>query len=433
MTQASAGDQLSLEGTQPPRVKKQSPRVPVEPDLLIWARERAGFSREDIVADVRFKKFPDWEEGNLMPTLSSLEAFAKKVRVPLGYLFLQKPPKEAIPIKDFRTPMGKPVKSPSPELLDTIYVCQRRQSWYRHHAISSDETELDFVGSATINTPVEKVATEMRAKLGFDMEARRKCKNWEEASRFLIRQAEAAGVLVMVSGVAKGNPHRPLNPDEFRGFALSDTLAPLIFINAADTKAAQIFTLAHELAHLWLGDSVLSNMIFFNSDAVQITGFRREEVWCNAVAADFLASRVDLDRELLGIAKELSINMDALLMRLNEPEMLQKILSRLITTFRISKLVILRRLLDMDLISRELFRGTWDREIKLWEQHKQQSDSRGGDFHKMTLSRVSRRFAKALIASTLVGKTHYRDAYRMLGISKTETLKELGRELGVTL
>ena len=203
------------------------------------------------------------------------------------------------------------------------------------------------------------------------------------------------------------NTHRRLDPTEFRGFALSDPLAPLIFINGADTKAAQIFTLAHELAHLWLGDSALSNI-----EAAPRQGFRQEEVWCNAVAAELLVPIASLRTEL------------------RAGEMLSDTLPRLARKFKVSTLVILRRLLDAGQLDRPSFEAAWDQECKRLREVAQRGSS-GGEFYRTTIARVSPRFARALIISTLEGQTLYRDAFRMLGVSKTETFNNLGREAGV--
>lgn len=380
-------------------------RVPVSSELLKWARERSGIAQEELEA--RFRKLPEWESGETQPTLKQVEAFARAVHVPVGYLFLTEPPDEALPIPDFRTVAGQAVTRPSPNLLDTIYSCQERQSWYRDFARITGQSELAFIGSASVDTPPETVAAEMRHTLGFDLATRRDCPTWTDALRLFIRQADAAGVLVMVSGVVMSNNRRRLDPAEFRGFALSDPLAPLIFVNGADTKAAQMFTLAHELAHLWLGASALSNL-----GAAPRPGFRREEVWCNAVAAELLVPLAALRAEL------------------QQDEPLHDALSRLARTFKVSTLVILRRLLDAGWIDRARFDIAWAQEVEHLRSLVQ-GGSGGGDFYRTTLARVSRRFARALVVSTLEGQTLYRDAFRMLGVSKTETFNNLGREVGV--
>ncbi len=380
-------------------------RVPVNPYLLRWARERSGLAQRDLAA--KFKKLPEWEDGKTQPTLKQLEAFARAVHVPVGYLFLPKPPEESVPIPDFRTIADQPVMRPSPNLLDTIYICQERQSWYREYARVTQQRKTSFVGSATVALSPETVAARIREALDFDLAVRRECPTWTEALRLFVRQAEDAGALVMVSGVVMSNTHRLLDPEEFRGFALSDSLAPLIFVNGADSKAAQMFTLAHELAHLWLGDSALSNI-----GAAPALGFRREEVWCNTVAAEMLvplgALRADLRRD----------------------EGLQDALSRLTRSFKVSSLVILRRLLDVEWLDRTRFDVAWAEEIARLRTLAQRG-SDGGNFYRTTISRVSRRFARALVISTLEGQTLYRDAFRMLGVSRTETFNNLGREVGV--
>ena len=106
----------------------------------------------------------------------------------------------------------------------------------------------------------EAVVAQMRETLSFQVPARRDSPTWEDALRQFIQHADAAGVLVMVSGVVMSNNHCRLDPAEFRGFVLSDPVVPLVFVNGTDSKAAQMFTLAYALAHLWLGSSALSDM-----------------------------------------------------------------------------------------------------------------------------------------------------------------------------
>ena len=380
-------------------------RVAVKPETLRWARERAGLAQEDLSG--KFAKLPDWETGSLQPTLKQVESFAHAVHVPVGYLFLSSPPDESLPIPDFRTVAARTVTRPSPDLLDTIYVCQERQSWYREYARISQQPELGFVNSATVDIPAAAVADQMREKLDFRVTARKECPTWSDALRLFIRQADNIGVLVMVSGVVGSNNYRRLKASEFRGFALSDPLAPLVFINGSDSKAAQMFTLAHELAHIWLGSSALSNI-----SARPVQGSRREEVWCNAVAAEFLVPLVALRAEL------------------RYGEQLPYTMSRLARSFKVSTLVVLRRLLDAEWIDRETFEVHWQSEFERLRRLNRGTGG-GGDFYRTTLARVSRRFARALVESTREGHTLYRDAFRMVGVSKVDTFNNIGREAGV--
>lgn len=379
-------------------------RAPIARRMLTWAIERSGIDTLEL--EGRFPKLPAWLSGDLQPTLKQLEDFARAVHVPIGYLFLPHPPEEPLPIPDFRTIAGRHLTRPSPNLLDMIYVCQERQGWYREYAQLTRLPEADFVGSATIATPPETVADRMRTRLHFDLDARRDCATWSEALRLFIQHADQIGVLVMVSGIVLSNTHRALNVDEFRGFALADRLAPLIFVNGADTKSAQMFTLAHELAHLWLGTSALSDL-----SVIPVAGYRKEEVWCNQVAAELLVPLSVFRQEL------------------QPHEDVEKALPRLARRFKVSTLVILRRMLDARWFSRDAFDRAW--RLELARLNQSGAASGGGDFLRSTAARVSRRFGRAIVESTLEGQTLYRDAFRMLGISKTETFDKFSREVGV--
>ena len=377
-------------------------RVPVQPNLVRWARERAGYSVDALAG--RFPKIDAWERGELQPTLKQLEAFAKATHTPIGFLFLEKVPDLAVPVPDFRTVANIHVDHPSPNLLDTVYLCQQRQDWYRGFARSMHEPALEFVGSARLGDNVIETAARMRYALGLDLGERRRFTTWTDALRRFIEQADAVGVLVMVSGVVGSNSRRGLDPQEFRGFALADPLAPLVFVNGADTKAAQMFTLAHELAHIWLGQSGVSD-----TEARAIPD-QVVERWCNRVAAELL---VPLD----ALRDEIEPRVD-----------LQVELSRLARRFKVSTLIVLRRIHDAGHLSRDELWAAYDAELARLRTLPKRS---GGDFYLTLGARVSKRFARALVVSTLEGRTAFSETFRMLGLKKMATFNELGRSLGV--
>lgn len=379
-------------------------RVNVQPDLFAWARERARLDSAALAA--RFPRLAEWERGDAKPTLRQLQDYAKATHAPVGYFFMPAPPEEALPIPDFRTVGNRVIARPSADLLDTVYACQDRQAWYRDDAMMIGQRPLPFVGSVTREMPPLAAAERIRKALGFSVYARRDCRTWAEALRMFIAQAELIGVLVMVSGVVMSNNRRPLDPQEFRGLALIDPLAPLVFINGADSKSAQMFTLAHELAHLWLGQSALSD-----ASVKSATG-NATEIWCNQVAAELL---VPLD-VLQGLREA--------------EESLDETLKRLTRYFKVSSLVVLRRMLDAGWIDRETYFHAYRAELARIEGLDAKPGG-GGDFYRTTTSRVGRRFARALVESTLEGRTLYRDAFRMLGIARTATFNELGRSLGL--
>lgn len=379
-------------------------RVNVKPELLKWACDRTG----DRSASLResIPHFDDWLTGKRQPTLRQLEAFAKKACVALGYLFLPNPPDERVPIPDLRTIAGQGVRRPSPELLDVLGLCERRQSWYRDYAQKVGNEPLPFFRTATLATPPTEVAAEMQRVLEFDVDHRQEARSVDDALRMFIERTESAGIMVMASGVFGTNTHRKLDPDEFRGFVLADPLAPLIFINGADAKAAQMFTLAHELAHLWLGTSALTG-----ETLVRVASDKAEQ-WCNKVAAEFL------------------VPLDAL-RSMNLPDEPLANLKRYSARFKVSPLVILRRLLDGKMIDRKEFDSVYIAMSRLGQRPKAASNS-GGDFYNAFPRAASRRFIRALYADTAEGNTLYRDALQLLCISKVDTLRELAKRAGAS-
>lgn len=381
-------------------------RVKVAPDLLRWAVERAGWDEETI--ERRAPQLDEWLIGTRQPTLKQLEKFASATYTPFGMLFLSEPPVEDVPIPDMRTVGSIAVSRPSADLLDTIYLCQSRQEWYRNYALENAALPLEIVKSATTATDPHLVADQMRDMLDFGLTERAELSGWEDARRRLINRIETIGVLVMINGIVGTNTHRKLNPQEFRGFALADPLAPLIFVNGADTKAAQIFTMIHELAHIWLGKSALSDAKMVAQGGID------EEQWCNRVAAELLLplSALRVDYQGKATVRELE---------------------RLARKYRVSTLVVLKRIFDARFLDWDTYQDLYDAELERIMNilSAQTEKASGGNYYHTQPLRLSTQFARAVIASAFEGTTTFRDAYQLLGIKKHSTFEGLAIKLGV--
>lgn len=379
-----------------------SVRVAVAPSVLDWATGRAGLDRDAL--HERFPKLDEWKRGDTQPTFRQLEQLAKATRTPLGLFMLEEPPVDRLPVRDFRTMKPGQLPVPSPDLLATIADCERRQDWYRSYLIEEGHEPLEFVGSVTTNSDPLTVAAEMHAELQFGLDDR--SGSWSEALVTLIDRAEEAGVLVMVSGVVGSNTRRKLDPKEFRGFALVDTFAPVVFVNGSDTKAAQIFTLAHELAHVWLGEGGVDDVDLAQRHASDI------ERWCNLVAAEFLVPQAMLERTYDPAAEDLTTELE-----------------RLARVYKVSTLVVLRRLHDLGALTWQTYRNAYSAELE--RVLALVSESGGGNWLNTQPRRVSKPFARALLERTFSGATTYGESFRMLGTRNPETLRKLARQLGV--
>jgi len=380
-------------------------RVEVSAKVLRWARTRSGIDDETWAS--RFKDYDAWLSGAKTPTVKQLQTFATKAHAPFGQLLLDEPPHEEVPIPDFRTVANQPAVQPSADLLEVIYQCQRRQDWYRNNQLILGEDSLRFVGAATTRTPIEAAAADLRQLVDWTSETRSELRSWDDAVTRLRENAETAGVLVMISGIVGSNTHRKLDPTSFRGFALVDPYASIVFVNGADSKSAQVFTLAHELAHVLLGSTALSDL---TGESIRTND---TELWCNQVAAELLAPMGEF-RSMFNPSLDLRAQLQALA-----------------EAFRVSTQVILGQIREGGWID-------WDRymeELRLERTRVAELGSTktgtGGNFYNSKPVQVSKRFARELISSTLESRTAYTEAFRLLDVSKSATFHALSTQLGV--
>lgn len=376
-------------------------RVSVSQTVLHWAVDRSGLALDDL--QDKFPKIGQWATGESRPTLRQLESLARTTLTPLGFFFLREPPEERLPVPHFRTVADGQMHRPSPELLATIQMMQRRQAWMREFMLDQGQERLAFVRSAQLGEQVTSIAQRMRSALGFDEGWAAAQPTWTDALHTLREAIEAVGILVVANSIVGNNTHRKLNTDEFRGFVLVDEYAPLLFVNAADGKAAQMFTQAHELAHVFFGSSAA-----FDLREMQPADEPTEKA-CNRVAAEFLVPERAL-RETWPSVKD-------------DPEPYQRIARR----FKVSPIVAGRRALDLALINTEAFLEFYRDYLK---DQRRAPRPGGGDFYLNQNLRVGRLFASAVVRAAKEGKLLYSEAYHLTGLHG-KTFERYAASLGI--
>lgn len=365
-------------------------RVPVAAEMLQWAIDRSG--RGTDAAHESFPQLESWLSGDQHPTVKQFKKFAAWTRTPAPLMLLEAPPTISLPIADFRIGRGDPPARPSPELIDTIHLCQRRQAWFEDYI--EDVGIPGFHGHRfEPGISVEAAATRLRNELSYEVPDRKAVRTSEDARAFLISAFEDLGGLVVVNGVVGNNTSRPLDTDEFRGFTLNSESSPLVFVNGADSKNGQVFSLAHEFAHVWRGDTGVS--------AEEITGQASNEVekWCNRVAAEFLVPAADLRLQDVSTSTA------------------EQDIQRLARRYGCSTLVVIIRLRELSLLDAQFLS-----ELYVREQRRLAAlvagQAKGGDFHRNQTYRIGRRFGTHLFRDTAAGRTSFVDAMRLSSLGR---------------
>ncbi len=358
--------------------------VNINTDMLTWAISRAGYNLPDLTEKV--PDLTDWLLGNKKPTVKQLEDFSKKVYLPFGFFFLQEPPKEKLPIPFFRTNNTK-TDQVSINIYDTILQLQQRQDWLKDYLKDSEFEKLSYVGKFKSNNNIHEIVADLRKTLALQENWASQFKTWQEALDFLISHIEDIGIITNFNGIVGNNTHRPIKVDECRGFVLVDEMAPFMFINNSDGKAAQMFTIVHELAHIWTGHSA-----GFDFRKLEPADDPIERL-CDKVAAEFLVPEIAFTK-----VWESCENI--------------KITARF---FKVSEIVIARRALDLGKITKAQFYEFYDGYIKQ-EFIKKETQSSGGDFYATTRKRLGPSFSSHINNAVKSGKLLYRDAYKLTGL-----------------
>ena len=297
----------------------------IKPELLRWARDRAKVTSADAAkaANVPEDRLAAWESGDESPTVNQLRSLAKKYHFPLAIFFLPEPPRDFAPLRDYRRLPDAVPQSISANLAYQIRLAQERReiALELFHDLDSEPQHLPF--KATLKDDPEAAGRSIREYLGV-LDAGQK-KSAGTAFDFWRRRLEERDILVfVVSG-----PHFSVELAEMRGFAIAKPELPVIVVNGKDgSQGGKAFTLLHELCHILLGESALSNDAA--DDPELGAAERRVERFCDQVAAAALMPRSLLrtlpgvagsgarawaEAELRELARSIGVSKEALLLR----------------------------------------------------------------------------------------------------------------------
>lgn len=343
-------------------------------------------------AEQKYPKIKKWLEGEDFPTYNQLTELSKIFHIPFGYFFLDKLPERKYPIPHYRT-LQYADFVPSLDLIETVEFAQQIQSWARYILTEFGNAEIPFCGKYSTKNSVGEIVNKLVEIFGENYFG----DTFSETFRNLVEIAEDNGIFVLINGVVGNNTRRKLDVTEFRGFVLYDPIAPVVFINNNDAISAKIFTLIHEVVHILIGKSAsfdLRNLISADNEI---------EKFCDRCTAEFLVPE-----------------------RMLEKEYHQKDLDELANYFKVSKIVILRRLLDIGKINKQEFNDEFN-QLYNYEHKQSVKQSGGGNFYYTVPYRLSKSFIGLLHNAVETNVVLFRDALRITGLN-TKTYNNLIKE-----
>ncbi len=375
-------------------------KVKLNPEILKWARKSAKISLEKSASTIsktcKTDRIKEWESPDCkdFPTVKQVEKLARLYRRPSDVFYLPFIPKDFPPLKDFRYNKEKGL---STALIFMMREIQEKQEWLSNFLSKKKEKKLDFVGRFNIKSQADVVAKDLRKTLniGTFPSAQKPLKYW-------IEKAESKRIFISLS--SNYHTRLKLDSDMFKGFAIADKYAPFIFLNSDDWDHGQIFTLVHELAHIWIGVSGISNETELN--IAHSSGIHPVEKFCNEVAVKALLP----DDEMI-----------AFLPKLNEITF--KNISRLSRKLGVSNNALLNRALNMRLLDKEKFDSFRKESDNIWKEYlikeSQKKKSSGGpNYYVMQLRRNSKAFANIVMDFYKSGKVTGPDASRLLKVKE---------------
>ena len=357
-------------------------RLKISPETLLWATERSGLSIDSLY-DI-YPKAVDWIKEESEPTVKQLESFAKKIHVPFGFLFLNRPPAEELPITFYRS-NGEVVNNPPLIIKDLVNQIKFKQEWLSDYLAESNYDELNFIGSLKnfekikTNDAADTIRKALNLSRTWYKEIRKSI-----VFRFWIDKLEANRIFVISTGFV-GNNRRSVEVEVCKGFTLVDNFCPFIYINTNNLGGGRIFTLIHELIHIFVGNSIGIGYEPIHPSSQPL------EKFCDSVAAEILVPSSFFENDWKG----------------SEGTFREKI-SKLANQYHVSKLVIAKKALDSNFIEQSDFWSFYNHYTSVPFKK-----SSGGDYWNSKPYEVSRKFYSFVDSALKQGKILPSNAYKL--------------------
>nr|WP_314566515.1 ImmA/IrrE family metallo-endopeptidase [uncultured Campylobacter sp.] len=368
----------------------------ITPSVLEWAIKRAGVSAESI-----HKKAEQWVSGKARPTFKQAVDLAKTLQIPFGYLWLKEPPKEQEIIPDLRTIGNGGLAQMPLELKTAVNDVKQKQEWFKEYAKTNGILKCEAIGRFKSSDDTQEIADDVTARLEIQDLVGSGCDK-DRMLKNLIEKIEKLGILVMRNGILRGNTKKKLNLDTFRGFAIFDEFAPLIFINTNDSKAGQIFTLMHEVAHLWIGQSGISDLDIRENNKIELA--------CNEIAAKILMPKTKIQKAFR---------------EFDDDRRFERIADR----FSVSTLAVLNRLRSLSLLAPRRYQELYNVELERLSRIPKTRPSGAPPPEVMVRVRNGYLFTFAVTSSVLSGDETYTNGASLLGFKNTDLINKVAKEI----
>lgn len=352
-------------------------RLQINSDVLLSYIEQSGIEFDNLKEKI--KDIDQFVGGEKMPTYNQLEKIANIIHIPTGLLVLNTQVNVSTQRLSFRTPNSTTIRQMSAELRDTIIEMQEKQSFLQEQIEETVDLRNHNLTDATNHMII---AEQIRTKLQLPVDHLSKSRG--NPIRYFRNMISDIGVFVFFNGKIRDNTHRPLDPQEFRGFSLNSAKAPIIFINQKDSQNAQLFTMVHELAHLFIDDEGISQ-----ASEQQDYDHIQKEALMNRVTAEILVPKVLFE-------KEISIDVDILAKK-----------------YKVSRYVIARRLLDFKKITNDEYKAL----VKsLKSSAPLREKPSGGNYNNNLRFRVDDTFYRFVHSAVMQDRVSYTEAFRLIGV-----------------